>query len=279
MVSQTLPAIHPTDKSGDFLRKTVKRASMSAEPLLVFADEPISLAQALNYLQNAGKLQNFVIEILRQHLIEQEIERREDLEVSSEIVEQAVIDFRLQNQLTEPEKFKEWLAAQNLDYVTFHKRISANFKMEALRSKIAERRLSEYFIEKKLVLDKIVLSRIVVDSKELAEELCAQIEEGESFESLAQEYSLAEDRIFKGMMGLVSRGAMPDQLRSLVDKSSEGEVIGPLEFAGSWGIFRVEKFQPASLEDRQIKQGLEAELFEQWIAEKLRTTPIKLQVN
>jgi parvulin-like peptidyl-prolyl isomerase len=252
---------------------------MSAEPLLVFADEPISLAQALNYLQNAGKLQNFVIEILRQHLIEQEIERREDLEVSSEIVEQAVIDFRLQNQLTEPEKFKEWLAAQNLDYVTFHKRVSANFKMEALRSKIAEGRLSEYFIERKLILDKIVLSRIVVDSKELAEELCAQIEEGESFENLAQEYSLADDRIFKGMMGLVSRGAMPDQLRSLVDKSSEGEVIGPLAFEGSWGIFRVEKFQPASLEDRQIKQGLEAELFEQWIAERLRTTPIKLQVN
>jgi parvulin-like peptidyl-prolyl isomerase len=249
------------------------------EPFLLFDEQPISLSEALNYLQTAGKLQEFVVEVLRQYIIEKEIERREDLLVGSEIVEQAVIDFRIANQLTDPENFKQWLTEQGLDHTSFHRRVGANFKVEALRTKIAEARLSEYFIERKLFLDKIVLSRIVVESRELAEELLCQIEEGASFENLAQEYSIADDRIFKGMMGLVSRGSMPDKLRAEIDKIGEGGLVGPLEFEERWGVFRVEKLQFASLEDKQIKQSLENELFEQWIGEKLRTTPIKLQVS
>jgi parvulin-like peptidyl-prolyl isomerase len=249
------------------------------EPFLLFDGQPISLSEALNYLQTAGKLQEFVVEVLRQYIIEKEIERREDLPVSSEIVEQAVIDFRIANQLTDAENFKQWLTDQGLDHVSFHRRVGANFKVEALKTKIAEARLSEYFIERKLFLDKIVLSRIVVESRELAEELLCQIEEGASFENLAQEYSIADDRIFKGMMGLVSRGAMPDKLRAEIDKIGEGGLVGPLEFEERWGVFRVERLQFASLEDKQIKQSLENELFEQWIGEKLRTTPIKLQVT
>jgi parvulin-like peptidyl-prolyl isomerase len=252
---------------------------MSSAAFLTFGEQPISLKQALNYLQEAGKLQGFIIDILRQHLIEQEIETRTDLNVSPALTEQAVIDFRLQNQLTDPEKFQQWLASQGIDYDIFHKRISYNFKLEALKNKIALPKLQEYFIERKLLLDKVVLSRIIVDRQELAEELKCQLEEGTPFEELARDYSLADDRIFKGMMGLVSRGSMPDKLRLAIDIAQEGESIGPLEFEGKWALFRVEKFQPASLEDKQLQQGLQNELFEQWIADKLRETPIKLQVD
>ncbi|GFE69733.1 peptidylprolyl isomerase [Chroococcus sp. FPU101] len=251
---------------------------MSSEAFLTFGEQPLSLKEALNYLQDAGKLQNFIIDVLRQYLLEQAIETRTDLKVSPALTEQAIIDFRLQNQLTEPQKFQQWLVSQGIDYDTFHKRISYNFKLEALKNTIAAPKLQEYFIERKLGLDRVVLSRIIVDQQDLAEELRSQIEEGTAFEELAQEYSLSEDRIFKGMMGLVSRAAMPDQLRIAVDKAKEGDIIGPMEFEEKWALFRVEKFQSASLEDKQIQQMLQNELFEQWMTDQLRETPIKLQV-
>ena len=124
----------------------------------------------------------------------------------------------------------------------------------------------------------MVLSRIVVNNKELAEELKSQILEEIRFEQLAQEYSLTDDRIVNGMMGPVSRGQMPDSLRTLVDLSSPGELVGPIELEGLYCLFRVEQFLPASLEG-QVKQELQNQLFEQWLAEKMQKLTIKLQVS
>ncbi len=125
----------------------------------------------------------------------------------------------------------------------------------------------------------MVLSRIFVDNSELSEELQTQIEEGGSFEQLAKEYSLADDRIVNGMMGPVSRGTLPDILRAAVDAANPGQLIGPIELNGRYGLFRLEQFLPASLEDTQLKQALQNELFEKWLAEKIQKLTVKLQVK
>ena len=46
-----------------------------------------------------------------------------------------------------------------------------------------------------------------------------------------------------------------------------------------WGLFRVEEFLPASIEDPQLRQTLQDELFEQWLADKMQRLPIKLNIN
>jgi parvulin-like peptidyl-prolyl isomerase len=252
---------------------------MVAQPFLSVDDQPISLAQALQYLQTSGKLKAFLGDILRQHVIEQQLKNREDLEVNPALIEQAVIDFRLQRQLSDPNVFAEWLKSNGQDYTTFHASVAFGFKLEKLKGQVTEPKLQEYFIERKLFLDRVVLSRILVNDRELAEELATQIEEGASFEQLAREYSIADDRVLNGMMGPVSRGVLPDMLRAAVDSASLGELIGPLELEGRWLLFRVEQFLPASLEDAQLKLALQNELFEQWIAKEIQTMNVKLQVG
>lgn len=250
-----------------------------AAPFLTVDEQPISLAQSLKYLQASGKLQPFLAEILRQYLLEQELKTREDIDVSSAVIEQAVINFRLENQLTDPKTFQEWLNRNGIDNAAFHNQIVASFKMERLKTQITEPRLQEYFIERKLFLDRVVLSRIIVDSKELAEELHSQIQEGTSFEKLAQQYSIADDRVANGMMGPISRGSMPDELRAAVDAASPRGLIGPLAIEDKWGLFRVEQFLPASLEDPKLRLMLQNELFERWLAERLQKMTVKLQVS
>ncbi len=252
---------------------------MESQPLLIVDEQAISLQQAITYLKTSGRLAEFIGEILRQYVIEQELQKRQEVGIDPAIIEQAVVDFRLQNQLTEPEIFQEWLASNGMDFESFHNRVAFDLKLEKLKVQVSESKLQEYFIESKIFLDQVVLSRIIIDNRELAEELYSQIEEGASFEQLAREYSLTEDRIVNGMMGPISRGTLPDEIRAVVDKASPGEILGPVELEGRFGLLRIEQFLPASLDDSQLEGALKNELFEQWLAEKIQKLNVKLQVN
>lgn len=252
---------------------------MESLSFLTVDNQPISIDKAVKYLQASGKLSQFIGDILRQHVIEQEIQTRKDIEISPALTEQAIIDFRLKNQLTDPQTFQEWLKNNGTDYVTFHTSVAFSFKLEKLKALVTQPKLPEYFVERKIFLDRVILSRIAVDNRELSEELQTQIEEGGSFEQLAKEYSLAEDRIVNGMMGPISRGTMPDKLRAVIDVATPGQLVGPIELDGNYSLFRVEQFLPASLEDTQLKQALQNELFEKWLAEKIQKLTVKLQVS
>jgi parvulin-like peptidyl-prolyl isomerase len=252
---------------------------MSSEPFLTIDDQPISLGQAFRYLQVNRKLDGFIGEIVRQFVIERELKENSAIDIGSGVVEQAIIDFRLQQQLTDPKVFQEWLASNGLNYEAFHNQIAYGFKVRKLKEEIAALRLQEYFIERKMFLDRVVLSRIIVANQELADELKSQLAEGAKFEDLAREYSLTDDKIMNGMVGPVSRGTMPDMLRAAIDLAQPGDIVGPLGMEERWGLFRVEEFLSATLDDAQVKQGLQDELFEQWLAEKIQKLPIKIQIG
>ncbi|WP_414566195.1 MULTISPECIES: peptidylprolyl isomerase [unclassified Anabaena] len=252
---------------------------MESSSFLTVNDQAITINQAVKYLQASGKLAHFMGDILRQYVIEQEIQARDDIQISPALTEQTIIDFRLKNQLTDPQVFQEWLQKNATDYATFYESIAFGFKLEKLKVVVTEPKIPEYFIERKIFLDRVIVSRIVVDNRELAEELQTQIEEGGSFEQLAREYSLADDRMVNGMMGPVSRGTMPDKLRAVVDIANSGQLLGPVEIDGRYGLFRVEQILPASLDDTQLKQVLQNELFEKWLVEKIQKLTVKLQMS
>jgi parvulin-like peptidyl-prolyl isomerase len=252
---------------------------MESSSFLTVNDQGIALAEVVKYLQISGKLGNFISDVLRQHIIQTEISTRTDIEINSALIEQKIIDFRLKNQLTDQQKFQEWLISNGTDYTTFHTSITFGFQLEKLKAVITEPKLPEYFIDRKIYLDRVVLSRILVDSRELAEELQTQIEEGSSFEQLAKEYSLADERVFNGMMGPISRGTIPDILRAEVDATTPGKLINPIEIEGRFALFRLEQILPASLEDPQLKQSLQNELFEKWLGEKIQNLTVKIQLD
>ena len=253
--------------------------TLSDLTILTVDRDSISMREVVKHLQTSGKLGQFVSDITRQYIIEKEIKDRNDIDINPVIIEQAIIDFRLRNKLNEPQKFYKWLEEKATSYEDFHASINFGFQLEKLKLIITENKLQEYFVENKISLDKVILSRIVLDNQELAEELHTQIEEGVSFEYLAREYSLTDDRIFNGMMGAISRGKMPDILRAKIDIANEGNVIGPIEIDGKYVLFRIEQYLKASLEDTQLKQALQNELFEKWLAGKIQKLAVKLHME
>ena len=77
---------------------------MTSESFLTIDDQPISMGQVFKYLQETRKLDGFIGDIVRQFVIERELQSQSHLSIGSAVVEQAVIDFRLQNQLTDPKQ-------------------------------------------------------------------------------------------------------------------------------------------------------------------------------
>lgn len=253
-----------------------------SQPFIVLnGQQQISLAQAVQYLQAAGKLDETVGEILRQYVLEQTLQSRSDLQVADAEVAEAIAQFRQQANLTDPIEFEIWLAAQGVDLQVLQTQTQRELQLRHLRDRIAEPHLPQYFIERKLDLDQVVLSRLAVGDRELAEELYQQLLEGASFEALAQDYSQTGDRLFNGMLGLLSRGSLPDTLRAAVDAATPGDVLKPLfiEQESLWCLFRLDRVLPATLDHPEVLETLRNELFDQWIMRQLDGMDVEMLVG
>ncbi|MEO1208145.1 MAG: peptidylprolyl isomerase [Cyanobacteria bacterium J06638_20] len=247
--------------------------------IAINGQDAISLGQAFRYLQRIGEVDAFIGNVLRQYLLEQAFEQDPELAIAPTEIEQKMLEFRQNNQLTDSFQYREWLESQGLDEALFQERFLAELRIYKLREHLAELRLQEYFIERKLFCDQVILSRIVVAEQELAEELFLQLQDGASFENLAREYSITDDGLFNGMFGKVSRGNLPDALRAKLDIAIPGSVVNPIDMEGNWYIFRLEHNLPATLDNPAVRQALLDELLEEWILDRLRELDIEISLG
>jgi parvulin-like peptidyl-prolyl isomerase len=253
---------------------------MESTPFLTINQQTISLSQAIRYLKASGKFGAFLSEILRQYILEHELDELESIDIDLAELEQTMLNFRLNNQLLDQNTFQNWLVKNGISYADFRQGITNDLKLDKLKAKISQPKLQEYFKTQKQFFDRVVLSRIILNDKVLAQKLNEELlADTSKFEALAREYSITDDRLVNGMMGPVSRGTLPDILKNPIQFSPVGEIIGPLEIEGCYGLFRVEQFLDASLDDPKLKQELQNQLFEQWLQEKLQSLEIKLEVK
>jgi len=253
---------------------------MESIAFLTVNKQTISLSQAIGYLKASGKFGIFLAEILRQHILEHELAEIEAIDIEVSELEQTIVNFRINNQLLDHNAFQSWLVKNGISYDNFRQGITNDIKLDKLKGKISEPKLENYYQQQKPFFDRVVLSRIIINDQKLAHKLKKEVlAEKSKFETLAREYSLSDDRIVNGMMGPVSRGTLPDILKNIVDLAKVGEIIGPVEIDGNYGLFRVEQFLDASLDDPKVKQELQNQLFEQWLQEKLQSLEIKLEVK
>jgi PPIC-type PPIASE domain len=246
---------------------------------LVINDEPISLEQALNYLQNDNSLQYFLSAILRQHVIAQKLKLEPDLQPTTKEMKDGFEQFQQKNQISEIEQLQEYLENKNLSCEQLLEQVNRELWIENLINHISQPRLHEYFIKHKQRLDQVTLSHIVVNQETLAEELHDQLQAGASFAQLARDYSIAENQNTGGKMQPMSLSDLPDELRIPIAQNSQlGSLIGPIKLQSYWHLFRLEEMFPAALEGKVEKQ-LKTEIFQEWLNQEIAATTVKTQVT
>lgn len=242
-------------------------------------DQAISLKQAIGYLNTTGDLPKFIQRILYRHIIEETLSQRLDIAVEPQQIEQAIVNFRVQNKLTDPSRFEEWLKSQSLSYEAFQRRVSESLRVELLKQKEIQSDARKYFSENKAALDRIVLSRIVVLAQTLATEVQQQLTAGTAtFESLAKQHSITNDSSAGGMMGTLQLGQLPPEIREHLAGRTAGDIVGPLEVEGRYTILRIEQVLPAAYEG-DLRKQLEERFFAQWLQNQLKDREIKLNVE
>lgn len=259
--------------------QSIAKTQSQENTTLTIDRTPVSFRQILRQMRSTGKLPEFLQEILSQTVIEQELQQRTDLEIDALTVQKTIDHFRQHNNLQDDRSFHEWLLQQGWDEAIFDQQVKFDLKLNRFKAQLAEPKLLEAFINQKLLLDQVVLSRIVVSNRDLAEELKIQIvEDGMSFEQLAQDYSKTDDAVTNGMVGMVSRSEAQSWFGIDLYQVQAKEMIGPIALEQDWCLLRVEKILPAELTDA-VKEFLQEQIFQQWLSGEIQAKTVNLYLS
>ncbi|MGK7938751.1 MAG: peptidyl-prolyl cis-trans isomerase [Crocosphaera sp.] len=237
--------------------------------VITINDQIVPWEQVMGHLQLFGKLQPFLQEFVSQYVLVEEINSRKDLEIPSADVMQAMMDFRLQQDLTDANKFKEWLQKENLDNQTFQNRIVLGLKVEKLKEVIAAPQLDSYFLQHQGSFEEVLLHCVITPEQELSQEVQQRLTtEKITVEDLAKDYSNSEKnvRFFKQQ---VQRRALGKDVRDALATAVKDDVLGPISVNNNWSLFKVVDVIPSQFDDK-IQKQIEAQLFGEWLVEKLR---------
>ncbi len=195
-----------------------------------------------------------------------------DVECTPEENTQAYKQFCQQNQFTDDEQVKNWLAKQGMNWKQLEHSLTKRLRVEKYKQKRWGDRVEGYFIKRKSQLDRVVYSLIRIDKPEVAQELYFRIKEGENtFSELAMEYSLGTEAQTGGLIGPVEINAPHPTIAKILATSKPGQVIPPTR-VGEWiVIVRLENYLSAKL-DEPMRHRMLDEMFRDWLNQEIKQT-------
>ncbi|USR91412.1 SurA N-terminal domain-containing protein [Phormidium yuhuli AB48] len=244
---------------------------------LRIGDDVLSIQEVMTYLKDSGNFGQLVSTVLREYLVDKELQSR-DFQVSDSEIEQFILDFRLQNNGVDRPAFERWLSEQNLSYESFREKAIKGIKFQKLREQVAGVKVDQFFEENHSLFDRLALSRIVVQEAGLAQKVSETLQQdSKQFNYLVAEYSISEDRHLDGRMGVFPREEMPPQLQAGFNEKSAGSIIGPIVVEDLHCFFRLDQLIEAKLDD-SLRRTIEDKLFEEWLRSKMQGLNLQMLV-
>jgi len=123
------------------------------------------------------------------------------------------------------------------------------------------------------------LRTVVVESKEKGDDVLKRIQGGADIGSIAQtESNDLQTRQQDGIMPPEPLSLLPDNVQAAVQGKGQGDVIGPIEVAGNWWVFRIERKTNIAYTDAQ-KDQLAQQQLDKLIAEKRQQVKIQRSLD
>lgn len=171
-----------------------------------------------------------------------------------------------------------WLSMRGLATSDLFETAKARLLTEKVKRIVSEDQIDTLFLENRLSFDKANVSQLVIGSREQAQELLFQLEEGESFYKLAQTYCLnSSSKYDGGYVGWVGRAELSGEEEASVFGSEAGQTVGPFSVGASYRLLYVWEVIPAVLTE-EVRLKLADLLFEEWLNEAVKRskTDVKL---
>ena len=216
-----------------------------------------------------------VLGLLRRHnllrtLVQRQVvaEAVEAVVVSSEEREQLLSSYQQRNALQDEAALQEHLQKSGLQQTDLLWQLELPLRIQRHSQEAFGAKAEQRFLERKNTLDQVVYSLLRLKDPFLARELYLQIAEGESdFGDLAAQYAEGQERTTRGVMGPVPLTQAHPLLAERLRTHPPGTLMEPFQIQEWWLVVRLERYIPASFDERMGHQ-MSAELFEQWIQEE-----------
>ena len=239
-------------------------------------DEDVSLKQLLLAMKVSGGLDSLLRAAINDVLVAQAAERH-GISVSTEELQSESDRFRQNSGLEKASDTQAWLKQNNLDVEDFEARLERQILLRKLTEEVTQDKIEPHFAEHRADYDQAVLSHIVVEDENIAEELLSQIQEGEAeLGDLARKHSVDQrTRQNEGKLGRVNRKALSAAVESAVFSAKAGDVVGPIKTDMGYHVIKVGALHLGELND-EITASVRQRLFSTWLAEEYKAANVRL---
>lgn len=200
--------------------------------------------------------------------------------ISLEELQQAADEFRLINQLQEPDETWQWLQKHYLSLDEFEEVIHTNLVSSKLAQHLFGEQVEPFFYEHHLDYVGAILYEVVLQDEDLAMELFYALQEGEvSFQAVARQY--IEDPQLRrngGYRGIVRRADLKPEVSAAVFAATPPQILKPIATAKGIYLLLVEEIIQPQLDD-QLRTQILSDLFSVWLQQQRAQVEVVLQTE
>lgn len=211
---------------------------------------------------------NLLFSLVKDEIIKNDLS---EVIIPKDIKDKTISDFIHQNNLSEGEKFQNFLNNNLINQKQFEDNVLKDIKIKQYSMVNYENKIEAHFLQRKKDLDVVVYSLIRLKDFFKAKELYLRIKDEEAeFGDIASEFSEGVEKKTRGIIGPSPLSAAHPKLAEKLRFIQPGEVFGPITVSQTCIIVRLETFDPAILDDfMRIKMS--EELFNLAIDKKAKT--------
>ena len=204
-----------------------------------------------------------------------QIAQREKIKISQNELQKGIDQWRYKNRLESVEDTEKWLSQRNITFTDMAREIEYQMLEERLKAQITTEQIQAHFASQKLASERREICWILVNERDIAEEIAMQIKDGgRDFHTLARHYSLDErTRPASGYLGRQSRRDLPAEVASLLFAAEAGEVIGPIKVETGYALYYIQQHCPAVL-DEATKARCVRELYQRRLRREAKRSHI-----
>jgi hypothetical protein len=246
---------------------------MNSQDLIIASlpETQLTFGGLLKWLNTQGRLGPLVREALAARFVRDQA-RKADLSATAEELQAAADHWRRRHGLYSAADTQAWLLAQGLSVDDFEARLEQDLLAAKLRSHLTGAEVDGHFAAHQAGFERLRLVQVLVPREDLAREIASQVrEEGRDLADVAREQGLQLVRV-EGF-----RKELNGPLGSALGSAGSGQLVGPVATPRGFGLVLVEERRPAEL-DTATRQRIQDELFEGWLAARLREATLNLSL-
>ena len=177
-------------------------------------------------------------------------------------------DWKKKNSINSASELYDWLNLYEINHQEWIYLINSDYLWASWCMEKYKHQLSDYYQSIKNDLDMFFYSVIKVENKDLADELYIRVKEEESsFEEIAYEFSVGNEKYIKGRIGPVMIKNVEKSISSLLKIGHINQLWQPKKINGFWYILRLDKVLHSKF-NTNLKLKLALELGDKFLNDK-----------